>query len=308
MTVMMSETSFTHGRSSVMPLNGAPTTGAEALTAAGLDWTVARVPMSDLLGDVKNADRHSVTVRSTDGAIVGVNGGRHSLIQNEVLAEFGDTVQQFRPDARYIAGGASATGELVFLQMELDEPIRFGGDDDLGRRQLLFATDHNGRYPLFGAAVSFRLGCMNQWSGMMKDQQRIFSVRHTITADQRIKLAHHAVVEAVRQFDEMDRLINQLLDTPVRLSEVEEAIVGKRPDDATGRAQTEWTKRSEALWAEYSADWNTHLAGTALGVVMAAQGVDEHAGRCKHGQREQQRLNRMVTSNYPMMHRALAAV
>ena len=53
---------------------------------------------------------------------------------------------------------------------------------------------------------------------------------------------------------------------------------------------------------------NTALVGTALGVVMAAQGADEHTSRVKKGQRDEQRIGRMITANYPLAARALVSV
>lgn len=302
--IMATETSFMRIDTANLPAD--VTSGHTALTLAGIDWTIEQKPLSTWVGDVKNADRHTVNIRSTDGAIIGVNGKRYTAIQNTELADFGDTVRKFRPDARFVGGGSSKTGELVFLQMELDEPIRFGDDGDTGRRRLIFATDHNGAYPLFGSAVTFRLSCMNQWTSMMRNQQRIFKVTHTISADERIRLAHSAVIEAVRQFDEVDAEIERLLNTPAVITSVSGQLVGSRPTEA-GRALTEWENRLDNLFAEYNADFNENLQGTALGVVMAAQGVDEHRGRCKRGMRDEQRLNRMVKGNYPMMQRALAA-
>jgi hypothetical protein len=300
--IMSTETSFT--RHDTANLGEGVYDGHEALALAGIDWTVEKLPLSTWVGGVKNAEKHTVNVRSTDGAIMGTNGKRYTVIQNSELAEFGNTVRKFRPDARFIGGGSSMTGELVFLQMELDDPIFFGDPEDVGRRRLIFANDHNGNSPLYGAGVAHRIGCMNQWTGMLKDQRRIFRVSHTMTAKQRIAVAHHAVIEAVRQFDEVDAEIERLLNTPSGIASVTTQIIGDRPTEA-GRALTEWEKRLDALYDEYKADFNANLQGTALGIVMAAQGVDEHGGR-QVADRTQQRVNRILTANYPMMQKALA--
>ena len=51
---------------------------------------------------------------------------------------------------------------------------------------------------------------------------------------------------------------------------------------------------------EYKADYNSNLRGTAWGIVMAAEGTDEHRSKVAKGKRDTQRITRMLTGNYPL--------
>lgn len=308
--IMKTESSFAAGRGTTMEI-ARTLDGHQALQLGGIDWQIQKVSLADYSGhDVKNGTKHFVSVRSSDGAIVGVNGKRHALIQNDVLAGLGDAVRRFRPDATYVAGGASKTGELCFLMLELDDPLVIPGTDgnDTIRKQILIGTGHNGNSHLFASAVSHRLACMNQWAGMMGGQKRLVEVRHTTSASQNVEIAKRLLQEQVAQFDEIDRELQRLLEVKVPVVQpVLRQMLGARPDEA-GRTQTFYDQRFDAIVAEYVAPWNQGLYGSGLGVVMAAQGVDEHGSRCKTGERQAQRLGRLVQGSYPLMTRALAVV
>ena len=99
--------------------------------------------------------------------------------------------------------------------------------------------------------------------------------------------------------------------TPERSTD---AAVGPRPEeklDEDGavknqRSINDWERRREVFRAELFAPWNEHLSRTALGAVMAAQGIDEHLS--KSADRDVSRVNRLVEANYPTMNRVLAAI
>lgn len=311
-STLMGTEPFDHGRDRPAPLDRIVTDGAEALYLADIDWTVTTRPLGEVapeLAGKKNASRHQVSVRSNDGAVIGVNGNRHTTIQNAALAELGDQIVRFRPDFKYVSGGASVTGETTFLILESDELVTFK-DNDKGCRSILLVNDHNGNLPLFGVASTLRFFCMNQFTVARKQGKRLFTVRHTASADWAIVAAKQALVEQVKQYDAVDEELQRLLNTEITLSEVRTQIIGQRPDvtPANQRAITMYDSAWDRLVAEYTADWNMDHMGTAFGVVMAAQGADEHSSRCRNGQRDAQRVNRLIRSNYPLMERALTAV
>lgn len=282
--------------------------GQEALERAGIDWTVVTRPLSSvyaasLLPIPSNADQTLISTRSDNGQIVGVNGSRYNVIQNDVLAEMGDAIQRVRPDACFVAGGDRNGGKQTFLQMSLSSGIDLG-DGDRVERHVLLAKGHDGD-ALVGMGVMHRMWCMNQWTSLTKGKPRLVSIRHTASAHDQVQEAIRLLEATFAQFSEWDEALRRLVETPARISDYQQIICGDRPDD--GRAAWEWRKRVDNLWNEYEQDFNANLVGTAAGVVMAAQGADEHASRCRNGGRDQQRVGRMLNGNYPMASRAMAA-
>jgi hypothetical protein len=283
----------------------APTTsGAEALALAGIDWTVRQTPLSDLL-DVPGADEVFHSQRSDNNGIVGTNGTKYNVIQNTVLAELCDAVRQVRPDARYVAGGEKNGGKTTFLMLELEDALDLGGGDKV-YRNLLAYKGHNGGAVKF-LPTPFRPWCMNQWGRMMRSSgDKLVAIPHTASHEERTRLAIKLVQDSVQVFDEWDRALRELTTTPVRAGDHFKVIAGERPED--GRALTEWENRVDRLWAEYSQDFNSQLIGTAAGVLMAAQGVDEHGSKVNFGQRDAARIGRVIAGNYPLANAALASL
>lgn len=149
---------------------------------------------------------------------------------------------------------------------------------------------------------------MNIFRALLKEGSQIFSLNHNFSASHLVPQAISAVQNAVALYDAMDIEINRLLNTPIDSPvALLGAVAGARPKDE-GRGLTEWEKRFDALVAEYKADYNANLRGTAWGIVMAAEGTDEHRSRARKGGKDLQRVNRMLTGNYPLTERALTLV
>lgn len=308
---------FNHGRTTPNTLGDAHVerriwSGQEALEIAGLDYEVHTHEIgvvAPALEGVKNANRHHVSIRSSDGAIVGVNGTRHTVIQNDALAELGDAIRKMAPDFRYVAGGESTTGETTFLIMESDTTVNFGNHDDgtpdIGMRNLWLVNDFGGNHPLFGLGLMFRPSCMNQLSLAKRKEARLFTVRHTSGKDWAIAAAKQTLVAHFKQRDAMDEQIQRLIEIEMSVGQVQKALLGACPEKA-GRSQSMWENRWAMLSKEYRSPWNAHLKGTALGVYMAAQGVDEHGGRSKFGQTDVQRTSRVLTQRFPLASKVLA--
>lgn len=277
-----------------------------ALEAAGLNYTVNSVPLSQL-SDAKYANKFYAAVRSTDGAMLGVNSSRFHHFQPSLLGDFAEAIIKIRPDAHINLGGQSLDERTQFLGVCLDDtPVKAAGGD--GRyRHILMYNGTNGNRVFGGHAVTQEMRCMNMFRALLRGGSQLFSLNHNFSARLLIPTAMEAVQNAVKLYDEMDieieRLLSVKIDRPV---EMLGQIAGTRPDD--GRALTEWEKRFDALCAEYKADYNENIRGTAWGVVMAAEGADEHRSRVVRGNRDIQRVNRMLTGNYPLTTRALELV
>ena len=292
-----------------MDTNITPTmSGAEALSLSGLNWRIDSVSLEEVGMVNDGADKVFISTRSDNGAIVGVNGARHRPIHNKVLAELGDTIRDVAPEAQFIQGGQRNGGKTTFLMLDLGESRRLDlGGGDLVARNILLGTHHDGGR-LFAAGVNARFWCSNQWTGFTKATNRLISISHTDSAERNIQFAHRALETAIEELDVWDRALIELRDT--RLSDegvraMMRAAAGQQPTDE-GRSLTEWENRYDRLWKEYREDHNANLVGTALGVLMAAQGSDEHLGRVsKKVGRTEQRVGRLIDGNYPQAARAM---
>ena len=304
-------------RTRAMPLLQECRDGIAALDFAGINWGVQSASLADLAPTLefsKGAGNYHAAIRDSDGAVLGVNGNRHEIIQNDALALLGDAIIEQRPEFRYVSGGSLRGGQTTFLILESENTIEFGPDDK-GARSMLLVNDFGGTFPLFVKDSIHRFSCSNQFQ-LRSVKQRLVSVRHTMQSGWQITAARTALQAAVRSYDALDKELYRLMNTEVALHDVQEQLMGgTRPTVVHGdedqakqeRARNRFDRDWEKLMLEYTADWNVDHMGTAFGVVMAAQGVDEHSSRVKNGQRQAQRVGRVINGNWPLMARALQA-
>lgn len=314
-TLMGTATSFTdvQARGEALGFDSPLRDPGEALRKAGLDFTIQTTSLGELLPDNPLAGRFHAAVRSTDGAILGINSERFHHHQPEVLGVLGEAIVKIRDDAYFSAGGQSSDQRTQFLVVTLNgEPIE--GPNGLSNHCLLLANGTNGNRMLQVVAFDKVLGCANQFPAIFKGGAKLISLGHSWTAAQAIPTAIRTLQDATRIFDEMDLEIARLMDTPLPGSPIRliEKVVGEKPsptsDDKPGRLLTNWSTQVSRMEDEYCAAHNANAFGSAWGLVMAAQAVDEHGTRAKAGQKQQQRTQRILDNDYPRMQRALALV
>ena len=304
-TIMQTKTSFIN-RDTPFGMGGRLTDKHEALELAGLNYTVDSVPLSHLT-EAKYSNKFHAAVRSTDGAILGVNSNRFAHFQPSLLGDFAEAIVKLRPDAYMSFGGQSFDERTQFLGVNLDgEPVRSPGGDTRNRI-IMFTNGTNGNATFSGHAIAQEMRCMNMFRVLLKSGSKLFSLHHGWGSHRLLGTAMQAVQDSVRVFDEFDIEIEKMLNIKIdRPMDILGEVAGKRPTES-GRALTEWEKRFDELVMEYKADFNTNLRGTAWGIVMAAEGTDEHRSRAR-GNRDHQRIGRLLTNSYPLTERALTLV
>jgi hypothetical protein len=283
--------------------------GETALRRAGIDWEVTTTDLSELTGK-SGGERWQAAVRTDTDTMIGVNGRRHSLIQNTALAELGDTIVQMNDGFAYAGGGSMYDGSKTFLVLSSDKVLHFGDNDDTGFQSVLLVNDFDGNCPLQAIGFVGRMHCTNQMNGLLrrKTGHRLVSVSHTQSHTWKIEAAKDTLRALAHEMDDLEVEIQRLLEFELNRGDAALLAAGPAPK-ATGdneRAITAHENRMTAFLTEYTRPYNQHLDGTALGAVMAAQGIDEHISRT--ADRETARLNRIIGANFPTMRRVLAAV
>lgn len=291
------------------------TSGAKALEAAGIDWTVKAVSLQELT-ELPGSGRWVAAVRESDDRMIGCNGTRHTVIQNSAMADWADTIMEMNDSFQITAGGAFPSGDKAYLVLTSDHVLTFGQDDDEGFSSVMLVNDFNGNSPLQGLGFVGRLFCRNQFSGILrrKTSHRLVSVSHTKSSDWKVVAARDTLRGLVHEMDEIELELQRLLKIKCTPERGTDAAVGSRPEEkfnddgevTNQRSINDWERKREVFKAELHAPWNEHLSRTALGMAMAAQGIDEHLS--KSADREVSRVNRIIGANYPTMNRVLAAI
>ncbi len=136
---------------------GKVATAAEALAAAGLDWTVSKKPL--YLMDGTPVPDHFAIVRDDRNAPLGVVGNVYEPLQNKDAFSFFDAVVGSK-EAIYHTAGSLRGGQYVWILAKLPGTIRVV-KDDLVEKFLLLTNAHNGMKAARMLFTPIRVVCMN---------------------------------------------------------------------------------------------------------------------------------------------------
>lgn len=163
-------------------------TSAEALAAAGLDWTVCKRPVHypNATGELIRAPEHFVTVREDNGLALGTVGEDWAPLQNREAFSFMDAIIGEKA-AVYETAGSLWGGRRVWALARLDGVMRVHGDDVLNR-YLLLANGHDGWQAVRVALTSVRVVCNNTLTAAIRGlaQGESVKLRHSRTIGARV--------------------------------------------------------------------------------------------------------------------------
>jgi len=136
---------------------GQVATAAEALAAAGLDWTVSRKELY-LMDGTKVEDNFAI-VRDDKNIPLGVVGNVYRPLQNKEAFSFFDAVVGEKL-AIYHTAGSLRDGQYVWILAKLPGTIRIT-KDDVVEKFLLLTNAHNGTRAARMLFTPIRVVCMN---------------------------------------------------------------------------------------------------------------------------------------------------
>jgi phage/plasmid-like protein (TIGR03299 family) len=209
--------------------------GAEQmLQAAGIDWTVAKVPLQTDEG--AEVPDYFATVRRDSGDVLGVVSDQYTVVQNREAFAFLDSLVD-EGGLKYESAGALRGGRVVWAlaRMPSFDEIAPG---DRSMRYLLFATSHDGSAALHAIPTSVRVVCANTYRAATA---KSIGIRHT--GDVKGKLDQARLY--LSQFDEgfslfrdRARMIAEKRWSPDQAREYIETLFPMPKDDDSGRSRT----------------------------------------------------------------------
>jgi hypothetical protein len=246
--------------------------GETALRRAGIDWEVTTTDLSELTGK-SGGERWQAAVRTDTNTMIGVNGRRHSLIQNTALAELGDAIVQMNDGFAYAGGGSMYDGSKTFLVLSSDKVLHFGDDDDEGFQSVLLVNDFDGNCPLQAIGFVGRFRCTNQMNGLLrrKTGHRLVSVSHTQSHTWKIEAAKDTLRALAHEMDDLEVEIQRLLEFELNRGDAALLAAGPapKPTGDNERAITAHENRMTAFLTEYTRPYNQHLDGTSVARPIA---------------------------------------
>lgn len=234
-------------------------TAAEAVQAAGLDWTVSKRPLwftgKTNGSKPKKIDGAFAVVKDDDEQYLGTVGKVYHSIQNAEAFDWADMVP-----GKYVAGGAMRSNRNVYMIKQLDT-VKIDAIDE-HEMFLMLRSSHDGTKSLQAIATPVRIHCMNMMPIALKNAKFKFAVRHVTSYADKLAQASqiHGLVDAYAA--EFAATTRQLAETSMLIEDVQKLLAETMP----GRVELQ---RDIISNLQTSPTINDAHRGTAYGVLNA---------------------------------------
>lgn len=207
-------------------------TAAQAITAAGLTWSVNREPVFfKRNGALVEIPGKRAIVREDTGAVFGVMGDGYTPIQNHQSFDFFDAIVG-EGKAIYHTAGALGNGERVWILAKLPQDIMIDGGD-MVEKFLLLSNAHDGTAALRMFFSPIRVVCQNTLNAALaKGQGEGIAIRHTSSALDRVAEARRALGIALKYYDDFGRCCNELCARQITAAALDDYYRTLVPDNA----------------------------------------------------------------------------
>ena len=261
-----------------------PVLAEEAITAAGLDWEVKKLPaFAEVEGESGTQERvyapgHYLTVRGNDNRVLGAVGERYEIVQNKDAFEFLDAVVGAANMVRYHTAGSLRGGRHVWMLAEVLNLTVSPVKDDVVKPYLLLVNGHDGRMPLKVLFTTVRVVCANTLNLALRSSRNGIVIRH-ITGLQAKKQEAQRILgfaqDEVRVFAERaERLAKKQLGDAV-LQKFLAELLPINPDEKNPRRQNTRDKIAELYETGLGTDI-PGVKGTAWGALQAVTEYNSH--------------------------------
>jgi phage/plasmid-like protein (TIGR03299 family) len=211
-------------------------TSAEAIRYAGLDYTVEKRPLftnalnneltgfdPDFATSKLEVPGFFATVRNDNDAVLGVVGKDYEVVQNADAFQFFDAIVGGGEGIKYETAGALGKGERIFITAKLPDYIKVG-KQDLIEQYLFLTTSHDGFGSITAAFTPTRIVCNNTLNAALRNHSNGIKIRHTASANDRLKQAHTLMGISHVVAQELEELFNHWAKVRITDAQVKKLI------------------------------------------------------------------------------------
>ncbi|MEO6520532.1 MAG: DUF932 domain-containing protein [Mucilaginibacter sp.] len=194
---------------------------AEAIQEAGLDFEVLKRPNIHPLPSGNNiiSDNSYFTFRTDTEAVLGDKIGKdYEVVQNVEAFAFFDSIVQNYGGVHYESAGSLGYGGLTYITAKLPDYIKVGRNDLIDQYLFLTST-HDGTGSITIAFTPVRIYCANTLNAALNNCSNCIKIRHTASAAEKLKGAHHMLGISNQLSVEMEAIFNRW--SRVRISDPE---------------------------------------------------------------------------------------
>lgn len=223
-----------------------PATSAQAIKAAGLDWTVRKVPLYaiDGPGVVRAPNCYGIVPEDRwgrlDCPVFGVVSEDYRPLQNVEAFEFFDSIVGEK-SAVYHTAGALGQGERIWILAKMPGNMEVTSSDIL-EKYVLLSTGHNGRTCVRVILTPVRVVCQNTLSLALRRGDEIARAHHTPDMRRQLVSARRAVLALTQGYKEMENAFRAMAGLTMTESTAKTYIeyVFPDPKQTINRKVPEW--------------------------------------------------------------------
>lgn len=200
-------------------------TSAEAIEAAGLNWTVSKHPLiTTIKGEFIKVPNKFAIVRDDNHTVLGTVGPVYTPLQNKPAFSFFDAVVGEKA-AMYHTAGALGEGERVWILAKLPGYIQTT-KDDVTEKFLLLTNSHDGTGAVQILFTPIRVVCQNTLNIAVASAESKTKLRHTMTLGSRVEDVRRQLGILNNRFTMFEELSKRMASTPLTYSGFKEFIKG----------------------------------------------------------------------------------
>lgn len=196
-------------------------TAADAIKAAGLDWTVSKWPIYHPVTGEKTG--YNMVMRD-DNKHIFTAGVSDSFKPFQNVDAFGlmDDICATK-EAKFHTAGALGEGEKVWMLAKMPKDIKIKGTDDLTEQFLLVSNGHDGSGALKILLTPIRVVCQNTLNAALgaAKAKDVYSIIHYGANTPRIEKAREILKLASKRFTEAGEIYNMLAAKVMQKAQVE---------------------------------------------------------------------------------------
>jgi phage/plasmid-like protein (TIGR03299 family) len=191
-------------------------TSKEALTAAGLTWSVRTTPMYvntngwyDLVPD------KFAVIREDTSAVLGTVGRIYTPLQNVDAFRFFDDVVGSK-EAKYVTAGSLRGGRRIWILAKVGGVVRIADSDDTVEKYVLLYNSHDGTSTVQMMITPVRVVCNNTLGMALHDNRGKVHLRHTPNLITNVSRVRDVLGIVNGYYDEFAEYASVFARTPVK--------------------------------------------------------------------------------------------
>ena len=251
-----------------------------ALARGGADFLVGMVPAKFTpVGETSPTlmvPGHNVTYREDTGEALGVVGNGYTVLQNRTALAVADSIDVANHGEGNFIGLASIDNGRQIAAIYALPQMTIGQDEEV-LPVLLIWTSHDGSRACEVQFVPVRVACFNGNLWHVEGTSSIFRVKHTATAETRLKAASDALSEGNAFFTQWANEAAAMVAAQIDVAQADAYLARIVPEANKGqKADTIREKVIGAIRARYlHSDNLQNVQGTKYGLLQAvAEYVD----------------------------------